>query len=181
MFESKAGSARRITAFRARDGAVAWTADWPSGESVHSLAIRRDVLVSAGARVSSSGVDGIVLRAYSTSTGRVLWERLQEAWLGFGELALLDDRLVYAGVGRDSVDSVAIDARVVALSLTTGEVLWELNTLRDFESISGATARGGSFSGSGPVVAGGMIYVNSGYGIYNHMPGNLLLAIGVAD
>jgi hypothetical protein len=31
------------------------------------------------------------------------------------------------------------------------------------------------------VVADGMIYVNSGYGIYNHMPGNLLLAIGPTD
>jgi len=74
-----------------------------------------------------------------------------------------------------------MDGRLRIYASETGEVLWELNTLRDFTSVSGATARGGSFSGSGPVVADGMIYVNSGYGIYNHMPGNLLLAIGVAD
>jgi polyvinyl alcohol dehydrogenase (cytochrome) len=74
-----------------------------------------------------------------------------------------------------------MDGRLRVYSSENGEVLWELNTLQDFGSVSGATARGGSFSGSGPVVAGGMIYVNSGYGIYNHMPGNLLLAIGVAD
>jgi polyvinyl alcohol dehydrogenase (cytochrome) len=74
-----------------------------------------------------------------------------------------------------------MDGRLRIYSSETGKVLWELNSLQDFTSVSGATARGGSFSGSGPVVADGMIYVNSGYGIYNHMPGNLLLAIGVAD
>jgi hypothetical protein len=26
-----------------------------------------------------------------------------------------------------------------------------------------------------------MIYINSGYGMYQHMPGNVLLAIGPAD
>ncbi len=60
----------------------------------------------------------------------------------------------------------------------SGELLWQLNTLQDFDTVSGEKARGGSFSGGGPSVANGMIYVNSGYGIYNHMPGNLLLAIG---
>jgi polyvinyl alcohol dehydrogenase (cytochrome) len=74
-----------------------------------------------------------------------------------------------------------MDGRLRIYSSEDGKVIWELNTLEDFVSVSGETARGGSFSGSGPVVADGMIYVNSGYGIYNHMPGNLLLAIGVAD
>lgn len=74
-----------------------------------------------------------------------------------------------------------LDGRLRIYSSDSGDVLWELNSLRDFETVSGETARGGSFSGGGPVVADGMIYVNSGYGIYNHMPGNLLLAIGKAD
>ena len=74
-----------------------------------------------------------------------------------------------------------MDGRLRIYASETGAVLWELNTLRDFTSVSGAPAKGGSFSGSGPIVANGMIYVNSGYGIYNHMPGNLLLAIGVVD
>ena len=33
-------------------------------------------------------------------------------------------------------------------------------------------------SGGGPAVAAGMLYVNSGYGLYFHMPGNVLLAFG---
>jgi len=63
----------------------------------------------------------------------------------------------------------------------SGEILWDLDTVQDFETVSGETARGGSFSGGGAAIADGMIYINSGYGMYNHMPGNVLLAIGVAD
>ena len=38
-------------------------------------------------------------------------------------------------------------------------------------------ARGGSFGGgAAPVFKDGMMYLMSGYGIYNHMPGNVLLA-----
>jgi polyvinyl alcohol dehydrogenase (cytochrome) len=74
-----------------------------------------------------------------------------------------------------------MDGRLRIYASDNGEILWELNTLQDFMTVSGENARGGSFSGGGALVADGMIYVNSGYGIYNHMPGNLLLAIGPAD
>jgi polyvinyl alcohol dehydrogenase (cytochrome) len=47
--------------------------------------------------------------------------------------------------------------------------------------VSGEIARGGSFGGGGGAIADGMIYINSGYGMYNHMPGNVLLAIGVKE
>jgi polyvinyl alcohol dehydrogenase (cytochrome) len=33
--------------------------------------------------------------------------------------------------------------------------------------------------GGGPVVYNGMVYVNSGYGLYFHLPGNVLLAYSV--
>lgn len=62
-----------------------------------------------------------------------------------------------------------------------GRVLWQMDTVREFESVSGATAKGGSFSGGGVLVAHGMVYANSGYGIYNHMPGNALIALAPAD
>jgi polyvinyl alcohol dehydrogenase (cytochrome) len=73
-----------------------------------------------------------------------------------------------------------MDGRLRAYDAASGKVLWETNTDQPFESISGAPARGGSFGGgSAPMVIDGVVYVNSGYGLYFHMPGNVLLAFSV--
>ena len=50
---------------------------------------------------------------------------------------------------------------------------------REFPTVNGITAKGGSMDGPGPVVAGGMVFVNSGYGYFNAIPGNVLLAFSV--
>ncbi len=61
----------------------------------------------------------------------------------------------------------------------TGVVLWQFDADKEFTSISGASAHGGSFGGgSGAIMFNGQLYANSGYGIYNHMPGNVLLVFG---
>ena len=43
-------------------------------------------------------------------------------------------------------------------------------------TLNGVRARGGSMNGPAPVVAGGMVYVSSGYGTFGLRPGNVLLA-----
>ena len=40
-------------------------------------------------------------------------------------------------------------------------------------------AKGGSMNGPAPVVAGGMVYVSSGYGTFGLRRGNVLLAFGL--
>ncbi len=52
-----------------------------------------------------------------------------------------------------------------------------VDTNRPFETVNGVKANGGTMDG--PVVAGGMLYVNSGYGGFVGRPGNVLLAFGV--
>ena len=74
-----------------------------------------------------------------------------------------------------------MDGRLRIYARDDGRVLWETNTLREYETESGDTGRGGSFGGGGPMVADGMPYANSGSGIYFHMPGNVMLVFGVAD
>lgn len=69
-----------------------------------------------------------------------------------------------------------MDGRLRIYSAKDGKILWDFSTLREFETVSGEVAQGGSMSGSGATVADGMLYMNSGYGIYEHMPGNVLLA-----
>jgi len=73
-----------------------------------------------------------------------------------------------------------MDGRLRAYDAATGAVIWEYHTAREFEALGGVAARGGSFGGgAGPIVHGGMLFAGSGYGIYNHMPGNVLLAFGL--
>lgn len=69
-----------------------------------------------------------------------------------------------------------LDGYIRAHSTDDGRVLWEMNTAREFETVNGVPGRGGALDGPGPVVAGGLLLVNSGYGTFGQMPGNLLLA-----
>jgi polyvinyl alcohol dehydrogenase (cytochrome) len=72
------------------------------------------------------------------------------------------------------------DGIVRALSADTGAVLWEFNTAREFPTVNGVTAKGGSIGGPGPTIARGMVFVSSGYvGVQRGLPGNVLLAFGV--
>ena len=60
----------------------------------------------------------------------------------------------------------------------TGQQVYELDSTVEFDVSTGGTTRGGSFGGAaGPVAQDGRVVLSSGYGIYNHMPGNLLLML----
>jgi polyvinyl alcohol dehydrogenase (cytochrome) len=69
------------------------------------------------------------------------------------------------------------DGVLRARSTEDGHDLWEYNTMREFATVNGVTAKGGSMGASGPTVAGGMVFVGSGYvGAIGGFPGNVLLA-----
>jgi polyvinyl alcohol dehydrogenase (cytochrome) len=69
------------------------------------------------------------------------------------------------------------DGVLRALSAADGSVVWQFDTLRDFQTINGVAGKGGSMGAAGPVVSGGMLFVPSGYvGVRSGMPGNVLLA-----
>lgn len=69
-----------------------------------------------------------------------------------------------------------MDGRFRVYDANRGEVLFEYDSRQEVETVSGTRARGGSFGGAGAAVRDGYVVVNSGYGLYFHMPGNLLLA-----
>ena len=69
------------------------------------------------------------------------------------------------------------DGRLQAISTRDGKVIWEFDTSREFQTVNGVKANGGSTSNAGPTVVGGMVYVNSGYSHHGGIvPGNVLLA-----
>jgi polyvinyl alcohol dehydrogenase (cytochrome) len=74
------------------------------------------------------------------------------------------------------VFSGAMDGHLRAFSAADGKLLWDVDTAKPYTTVNGATANGGSLDGAGPVVADGMLFVNSGYPRFGGMPGNVLLA-----
>ncbi len=68
------------------------------------------------------------------------------------------------------------DGHLRAYATEDGHLLWDLDTARDYQTVNGVPAKGGSLDGAGPVIAGGMLFVNSGYARNGGMPGNVLLA-----
>jgi len=74
------------------------------------------------------------------------------------------------------VFSGSMDGHLRAYETGGGAIIWDYDTLRDFETTNGVKARGGSLNAGGAAVVGGMLYVNSGYGALGGMPGNVLLA-----
>jgi polyvinyl alcohol dehydrogenase (cytochrome) len=82
-------------------------------------------------------------------------------------------------VAGNMVFSGSMTGHLRAYSVSTGEVLWVYDTNRPFDAVNRVKARGGSIDGPGPVVVNGMLYTNSGYGLYGGQPGNVLLAFGL--
>jgi hypothetical protein len=73
------------------------------------------------------------------------------------------------------------DGMVRAVSSRSGQLLWEFDTAREFTTVNGVAANGGSAASCGPIVANGMVFIGSGYpGFQNGQPGNVLLAFAPA-
>jgi polyvinyl alcohol dehydrogenase (cytochrome) len=77
------------------------------------------------------------------------------------------------------VFSGSVDGALRAYSTTDGKIVWTFDANREFTTVNGVKANGASFGGGGPVVAGGMLFTNSGYGAPAGRAGNVLLAFGV--
>ena len=72
------------------------------------------------------------------------------------------------------------DGVVRAFSSEDGKLLWQFDTIREFETINRVSAKGGSMGGPGPTIADGKLFVSSGYiGVQNGLPGNVLLAFDI--
>jgi polyvinyl alcohol dehydrogenase (cytochrome) len=122
------------------------------------------------------------IHAVNAFTGEVIWSRPADN--------VCDERGEHCDPGiSQSITAISgavlsghLDGRLRAYAAADGRVIWEFDAWRDFATLSGEPARGGSFSGAGgPMVVNGRLYANSGYGIYFHMPGNVLLVFGLPD
>lgn len=79
------------------------------------------------------------------------------------------------------VFSGSVDGHLRAYDAGSGEIVFDYDTVREFDTVNGVPAHGGSFNGPGAAIAGGMLFVTPGYAVFGLMPGNVLLAFGVDD
>jgi polyvinyl alcohol dehydrogenase (cytochrome) len=69
------------------------------------------------------------------------------------------------------------DGKLTALSAADGHIVWQVDTAKDYETVNKVAAHGGSMRAPGAVVAGGMLFVGSGYAVSGvDKPGNVILA-----
>jgi len=79
------------------------------------------------------------------------------------------------------VFSGSMDGHLRAYSTEEGNILWDIDTVRDYRTVNGVKAQGGSMDGPGPVIVNGMLFVNSGYSRFGGIRGNVLLAFAPAE
>lgn len=75
--------------------------------------------------------------------------------------------------------SGSMDGHLRAYSTIDGKILWDTETAKDFPTINGIKASGGSLDQGGATIVNGVVYINSGYGQRYGQPGNVLLAFSV--
>ena len=71
------------------------------------------------------------------------------------------------------------DGHLRAYDTTNGRILWDFDTNPDVQTVNGIKAHGGSIDSTGATIAGGMVYINSGYSRIPVMSGNVFLAFSV--
>ena len=118
------------------------------------------------------------LHALDLKTGKIVWSaKVTPCASGRTDCSPAQSAAVTAIPGV--VFSGSVDGHLRAYSASTGEILWDTDTAREFETVNGKPAHGGSLDAAGAAVVNGTVYVNSGYGQWGGIPGNVLLAFSV--
>ncbi len=121
------------------------------------------------------------LYALDLMSGRVVWSAPAPADTCAGKRGCF----VASSAAPTAIPGVVfaggLDGHIRAHAAADGRVLWDFDTARAFKTVNGVEGRGGAIDGPGPVVAGGLVFVNSGYGQFGQMPGNVLLAFGAGQ
>ena len=119
------------------------------------------------------------MHTYDPATGRELWSKFEPNVCDEEEhkcrTALSAPPTITPGV----LFAGALNGILRAYDAKDGSILWTRDTLREYETVNGVKARGGSIDSGGPVVAGGLLIVNSGYDKFGQIPGNVMLVYGL--
>ena len=127
------------------------------------------------------------LFSYFVGTGEPSWfyeaqpecndqrsERLRrcESLYGFSATPLSVDGAVITG---------GLDGRLFVFNSGSGELIFQFDTVKDYETVNGVEGYGGSIDSHSIAAGSGMVFVGSGYGQFRQVPGNVLLAFKPAE
>ncbi len=172
---------------RAGQGTALGGSQWGSasdGEKVYvaisdiGVGTRPDSTLPLGFRSVLDPEKGGGLHALDLKSGKIVWSAKPSPCVE-GRTNCSPAQSAAVTAIPDVVFSGSIDGHLRAYSTTTGAVIWDVDTAREFETVNGKPARGGSMDVGGPAVVKGMVFVNSGYGQWGGMAGNVLLAFSV--
>ena len=121
------------------------------------------------------------MRAVNLADGKLLWDRPPPSKL----CGLQSGCSAGQGGPLTTIPGVVLnggmDGGLRAYSAEDGTVVWTFDTNKDFDTVNGVKAHGGSMDSAGPIVVDGMIYVSSGSGGLVGRQGNVLLAFGLPE
>lgn len=160
---------------------------WGSAADAHNIYVAisdiglggvADPKAPGGFRLQLDPKKGGGLYAVDLATGKTKWDAKTDVCAeGRTDCSPAQSAAVTAIPGV--VFSGSVDGHFRAYATSTGKVLWDFDTAREFKTVNGAPAKGGSMDAGGPVIVNGMVLVNSGYGQWGGMAGNVLLAFTV--
>lgn len=157
---------------RAGAGGLLGGVQWGPASDGKSVYVAVSDLAFIGGAYDPAKGGGII--AYALGTGKQLWKTPPPGCGDRPQCSPAQSAAVTAIPG--AVFSGAIDAHLRAYDTRDGKIIWDFDADRPFDTTDGIAAKGGSFDVSGPVVAGGMLYVVSGAAGFGGMSGNVLLA-----
>jgi polyvinyl alcohol dehydrogenase (cytochrome) len=70
----------------------------------------------------------------------------------------------------------SLDGKLHVLDAKDGHEMWSFNTAQSFETLNGVPGKGGAIDAASVTAAGGLLFVNSGSGMFGQTGGNLFLA-----
>jgi len=155
------------------DGGVLGGIEW--GFAVDST--RAYVSLSSANEKKPGEAGGIA--AVNLADGKIKWRTPPAGDTCRGRIGCSTGQPAAVSAIPGMVFSASLDGHLRGYEAETGQVIFDTDTSKDFTTVNGVKASGGSMNGPGSTIVNGMLYVSSGYGSLGFMPGNVLLAFSV--
>jgi polyvinyl alcohol dehydrogenase (cytochrome) len=137
-----------------------------------------DAAAPGGRRIALDPKKGGGLHAIDLKSGKIVWSAKRATCPATKTICSPAQSAAVTAI-PGVVFSGALDGHMRAYSAVDGSMIWDFDTAREFPTVNGKPARGGSIDATGAAVAGGLVFVMSGYDQFGGMPGNVLLAFSV--